>query len=92
MEMINHEESNYLYIQKTPGITNFEGNPKKVRYIGSSLNRELSVHRKTIDYCSQTIYRGADKDESLFLIVRTQCKCTKFLKASKDSKGMLRNY
>ena len=73
-------------------IADFEGNPRKVRYIGSSLNRELPVNRKTKVYCSQTMDRGADKDESLFLIVGTHCKCTTFLKASEDSKGMLRNY
>ena len=50
-------------------MTNFFGEPPK-----SSLNRELPVHRKTS--CCKTIDQAAVKDESLFLIVGTQCKCT----------------
>ena len=41
-----------LNIQRTPGITNFEGNHKKVFYIGSLLNREFPMHQKTKVYCS----------------------------------------
>ena len=40
----------------------------KVRYIGSSLSRELPAHRKTKLYCSYAIGWAADKDDSNFLL------------------------
>ena len=52
-------------------------NPQKVRYIGSSLNRELTIQRKTRFYCSQTIeLNKKDGNGYFFTIVGNQCKCT----------------